>query len=95
MIQMKDLHRLMTEITQLTSNIETNYPEIYRLLDENTLTIPGPGIPAIDKKTLEDYLQTLKELLKHQIREQHMKRMTTVLKTLSYGNNNARKSDSQ
>ncbi|HET9485923.1 MAG TPA: hypothetical protein VFO54_00730 [Chryseosolibacter sp.] len=91
---MKDLHRLMTEITQLTSNIESNYPEVYRLLDENTLTIPGPAHPAIDKKTLEDYLQTLKELLKHQIKEQHVKRVTRVLKTLPHGNNSARKSDS-
>lgn len=66
---MKDLHRLMTEITQLTANIETNYPEVYRLLDENTLTIPAEGQPDIDKKILENYLQTLKELLKHRIEE--------------------------
>ena len=59
----------MTEITQLTSNIETNYPEIYRLLDENTLTIPADGHPTIDNKVLESYLQTLKELLKHRIQD--------------------------
>lgn len=73
---MKDLHRLMTEITQLTSNIETNYPEVYRLLDENTLTIPAEGQPDIDKKMLENYLQTLKELLKHRI-EEHKAGVTT------------------
>jgi len=73
---MKDLHRLMAEITQLTSNIETNYPEVYRLLDENTLTIPVAGQPDIDKKILENYLQTLKELLKHRI-EEHKTSATT------------------
>lgn len=71
---MKDLNRLMTEITQLTANIETNYPEIYRLLDENTLTIPIEGQPEINKKILENYLQTLKELLRNRIEEYEKKR---------------------
>jgi hypothetical protein len=57
---MKDLHKLLREITQLTSKIERNYPELYRLLDENTLTLPLVKHPHIDKLVLQEYLESLK-----------------------------------
>ena len=56
---MKDVHKLMNEIVQLTSNIETNYPEVYKYLDENPITIPANG-KTIDAKELTDYLNSLK-----------------------------------
>lgn len=60
---MNNLKNLLTEITQLTINIKTNYPEIYRILDENPLTIPVSDYPHIDKQTMEGYLESLKQLL--------------------------------
>lgn len=64
---MTDLKRVLGEITQLTTNIETNYPELYRSLDENPLTIPSKNHPNVNKKALQDYLESLKQLLSHHI----------------------------
>ncbi len=64
---MKDLHNILTEITQLTTNIETNYPELYRFLDENPMTLPVTNHPHIDKKVMQEYLESLKALLKHHL----------------------------
>ncbi|MCI2227611.1 hypothetical protein MC378_00410 [Polaribacter sp. MSW13] len=64
---MKNLQTLLTEITQLTTNIETNYPELYRSLDENPLTIPSVNHPHMDVKIMQDYLGSLKQLLLHHI----------------------------
>lgn len=64
---MKDLHHILNEITQLTLNIETNYPELYRTLDENPMTLPVTSHPHIDKKVLQEYLESLKQLLEHHL----------------------------
>ncbi|SKB26327.1 hypothetical protein [Maribacter arcticus] len=69
---MKDLRRVVVEIEKLTTNIETNYPELYRSLDENPLTIPTKQNPHIDKEVMQDYLESLKQLLKHHL-ETHKK----------------------
>lgn len=66
---MKDLKKLMTEITQLTTNIETNYPELYKFLDESPVTLPVKGQKNIDTEVLSNYLEALKTLLKHHIEE--------------------------
>jgi hypothetical protein len=50
---MKDLYNILQEITQLTSNIETNYPELYRFLDENPLTLPVSKHPHLDKEVMQ------------------------------------------
>ncbi len=71
---MKTLHQLMVEITQLTSNMETNYPELYKFLDENPITIPSGKHPTIDKEALMNYLETLKQLLKNHL-ESHKRKM--------------------
>ncbi len=55
---------ILTKIVRLTSNIETNYPELYRFLDESPMTIPSVANPHLDKIVLEDYLDYLKELLR-------------------------------
>lgn len=62
---MKNQHNILREITQLTTNIATNYPEIYRSLDENPITLPESNYPHINKQALQDYLESLKQLLKH------------------------------
>ncbi|MBT8285125.1 MAG: hypothetical protein HKO75_07045 [Flavobacteriaceae bacterium] len=64
---MKRLQNILTEITQLTTNIETNYPELYSYLEENPMTLPVKEDPHMDKKVMEDYLQSLKLLLKHHL----------------------------
>lgn len=69
---MKDLRKVVGEIEKLTTNIETNYPELYRSLDENPLTIPTKQNPHIDKEVMQDYLESLKQLLKHHL-ETHKK----------------------
>lgn len=71
---MKDSDNLQREITELTSHIETNYPELYRFLEENPITIPASDQPDVGTKSLEDYLESLKQLLKHHL-ERHGHRL--------------------
>lgn len=66
---MKDLHKILTEITELTTNIETNYPQLYRTLDENPMTIATSNHPHVDKIAMQEYLESLKDLLKHYLEE--------------------------
>lgn len=61
---------LITKISVLTREIETNYPEIYEHLDENPMTIPSMESPKVDAKELESYLNSLKELVKNH-KEKH------------------------
>lgn len=65
MCDMKNQNKLLQEITIITAKIETNYPELYRNLDENPITLPESSDPNINKQSLEDYLESLKQLLKH------------------------------
>ncbi len=64
---MKDLHHVLNEIIKLTTIIETNYPELYRSLDENPLTIPAINHPHIDKQDMVEYWDRLTQLLKHHL----------------------------
>ncbi len=59
---MKDLRQVVTEIEKLTTNIETNYPELYRYLDENPMTIPAKKHRHIDKEAMEEYLGEFKAI---------------------------------
>lgn len=70
---MKNLQKILTEITQLTSKIETNYPELYRSLDENPLTLPVSESPHMDKEVMTEYLEGLKQLLSHYVEEEKIK----------------------
>lgn len=67
---MKKAKDLLTEISQVTRDIETNYPAIYEHLDENPMTIPNQEHPDINVKELEDYLESLKDLIK-KYKEEH------------------------
>ena len=69
--KMNNLQSLLSEISQLIKTIETNYPELYQFLDENPATIPSKKNPTIDKKVLHEYLENLKQLLKHHIETHH------------------------
>jgi hypothetical protein len=64
---MKKINQLMQEIIRLTSNIETNYPELYRYLDETPLSLGNATSKEISTTDLENYLNTLKEQLHEHI----------------------------
>mgnify|MGYP003637920119 CR=1 FL=1 len=76
---MNNLRKVLGEISELTSDIETNYPELYRSLDENPLTIPAKNHPQVNKDDLKEYLESLKELIKHHL-ETHRKTDKTIIK---------------
>lgn len=71
---MKEERQILSEITILINKIETEYPELYRFLDENLITIPSSEHPDLNKKTLEGYLEDLKNLLKHHMQPIRSKR---------------------
>ena len=60
---MKTVEELLTKISDITRDIETNYPDVYKYLDEDPITIPNLEHPKIDSKELQDYLVSLTDLL--------------------------------
>lgn len=70
---MQNLQDILSQITKLTTNIVTNYPELYAILDENPITIPSTAHPDININIMEDYLESLKELLKHHLETRKLK----------------------
>lgn len=61
---------LLTKIAELTNEIEEEYPELGKYLNENPQTIPNTNHPKITIKELEDYLESLASQLKT-YREEH------------------------
>lgn len=61
---MKTTQHLLQDISAFILNIETNYPELYKYLDEDPITIPNVQHPNIDNKVLSNYLKSLKTLVK-------------------------------
>ncbi|MBO0340309.1 MAG: hypothetical protein VX798_09960 [Bacteroidota bacterium] len=74
---MKNLNSILNRITALTNTIESQYPELYRFLDENPMTLPLSPHPQVDKKALEGYLESLQQLLEHH-QETHKKGVQMV-----------------
>lgn len=70
---MKDLHNILKEITELTTHIETSYPELYRSLQEIPMTIPTSKNPNVDKIVMQEYLESLKQLLEHYVKEEKVR----------------------
>jgi len=70
---MKTLQDIQDQITKLTTKIGVNYPELYVALDENPITIPSKNHPDINLSIMEDYLESLKQILKQYIKT-HSKR---------------------
>jgi len=64
---MEKLHDLLRDITELTTNIETNYPELYKFLGENPITLPHNSEPDLEEGVFKDYLESLKQLLQHHL----------------------------
>jgi hypothetical protein len=65
---MKKLQSIIIQIMELTTKIETNYPELYVTLVENPETIPSMKHPDINMTIMEDYLNSLKQILKQYLK---------------------------
>lgn len=65
---MKTLQDIEIQIITLTTSIEVNYPELYAMLDENPITIPTKIHPDMNISIMEDYLESLKQILKQYIK---------------------------
>ena len=61
MEKVKDLNDKIMAITTLISE---NHPELCKYLDEMPITIPNNNDPKMDSKTLEDYYESLKKIVK-------------------------------
>lgn len=65
---MRTLQDIENQIITLTTSIEVNYPELYATLDENPMTIPTKNHPDMTITIMEDYLESLKQILKQYIK---------------------------
>ena len=70
---MTDLNTILKDISEITYTIETEYPELYKYLDEEPITLPAYEHPSMDKRLMKEYLKDLKALLEHYI-ETHQKK---------------------
>nr|WP_294777922.1 hypothetical protein [uncultured Flavobacterium sp.] len=70
---METLNQLMQDIIKLTANIETNYPELYKYLNETPLYLSETSSQKVHTTELKQYLETLKSQLLHHIETHHKK----------------------
>ncbi|MGL2965765.1 hypothetical protein [Flavobacterium sp. XGLA_31] len=68
---MKTLNQLMQDVISLTTEIETNYPELYKYLSETPIPLGQTKNQMIHAIDLEQYLETLKTQLQHHIETHH------------------------
>jgi hypothetical protein len=71
---MKGLNPIMQQIVELTTRIETEYPELYHFLDETPITISKTPTKEVTVEDLKNYLQTLHSQLEEHIRT-HKKKL--------------------
>jgi len=69
----KTIQDIENQIITLTTSIEVNYPELYRSLNENPITIPSKRHPEMTISVMEDYLESLKDILKEYIKTHQKK----------------------
>ena len=70
---MENQRGIVSEIMHLISDMETQFPEIYRYLDEDPITILSSANPELNDNTLSDYSKDLKELLKRYLQSHQYK----------------------
>lgn len=59
--------KLLTEISQISRDIEDNHPELQKYLDENPLTLSDDHNnmnAKMDDQDLKEYLESLKEIVR-------------------------------
>jgi hypothetical protein len=67
------MNNILKEVTELTYNIENNYPELYRTLDENPMTLLATNNSNVDEDMMKNYLEGLKQILKKYVEIQKSK----------------------
>lgn len=69
---MKLSQSILTEITQVIRDIEDNYPELQKYLDERPMTLPDENDPdaKVDDEVLKEYLSSLNNLVS-KYKEEH------------------------
>lgn len=60
---MKAHENILNQIVELTTHIETNYPELYTFIDEIPLTVSAASSTKTNTSLMEDYLESLKQML--------------------------------
>ena len=60
---MKTEKELMENISKLTTTIRSEFPELMKFLNEMPETIPNIVSPEINRKSLEEYFNSLENLL--------------------------------
>ena len=70
---MKTVQDIENQIIRLTTSIEVNYPELYATLEENPITLPTTDHPHMDISEMEDYLESLKQILKQYVKTHNKK----------------------
>ncbi len=65
-------HKILTEISQISREIEEKYPELQKYLEETpqTLSDEENKVGTMDEKALKDYLESLKSIVK-KYKEEH------------------------
>lgn len=63
---MKLSQNILSEIMQITRDIEENYPELEKYLNERPMTLPDENDleARVDNEALKQYLSSLKNLVK-------------------------------
>lgn len=65
-------HKILTEISQISREIEEKYPELQKYLEEipETLSDENNEVGKMDEKALKEYLESLKSIVK-KYKEEH------------------------
>lgn len=79
---MKTEKELTEKIIALTMQIREKHPELSKFLNEMPITIPKESSPKINIKILEEYYESLSNILK-KYKLPHMNTMTTVSEVLN------------
>ena len=58
---------LNEKILKITNKIRIEHPELLKYLNEMTVTIPDVNNPEMNNKVLQDYYNSLEEMLKKYI----------------------------
>ncbi len=62
---MENSSNILSEISKVTLDIQNNYPELQKYLDETRSTLPKPYESNTPKDDLKAYLNSLKALLRN------------------------------
>ncbi|CAM3606322.1 hypothetical protein FLGE108171_05565 [Flavobacterium gelidilacus] len=66
---MKQQDSLTKKISEITAKIQTEYPELIKYLDEIPRNFHSTGNGKVSQKALQDYLNSLNDLLKTYAKE--------------------------